>query len=187
MIATVAFVTLVESVLTYETVALWYAPGVTTISCFVSPLSARVAVIKGAVIVTVASWVIYVTASVWSLGIFAVPIVKWKTRCSLSWPVRVPVSVIVLLAPGRIVPIRKLEPLKGSEESVTMKPKGKAPVRTTLSSGTVAFERTRSVNVSGFPDTVSASVSTDTESGVEEIESVYEDFFIKDVVEPPVP
>jgi hypothetical protein len=70
---------------------------------------------------------------------------------------------------------------------VTVKPKGRVPVRTTLSSGIVAFERTRRVNVSGFPDTVSASVSTDTESGVEEIESAYEDLFMKDVVEPPVP
>ena len=43
------------------------------------------------------------------------------------------------------------------------------------------------VKVSGFPDTVSESVSTDTESGVEETASAYEDFFTKTAEEPLVP
>ena len=70
----------------------------------------------------------------------------------------------------------KFGPLIGNEESVRANPKGKELEIITLSSGTVAFERTFNVKVSGFPDTVSVSVSTDTESGVEVTASAYEDF-----------
>ena len=105
----------------------------------------------------------------------------------MSCPRSVPVSVIVLLAFGSNVPRRKLELFKGSEDDATEKPKGNATARTTLFSGTVALERTASVKVKGVPETISGSVSTDTESGVEEIASAYEDFFTKTALEAVVP
>jgi len=73
-----------------------------------------------------------------------------------------------------------------TDEESTENPKGNAPTRTTSESGTVAFERTETVRVRGFPDTVSAAVSTDIESGVEEIVRAYDDFFTKTASEPPV-
>ena len=100
-----------------------------------------------------------------------------------SCPVSVPVSVIVLLAPGASVPRRKLESFNGSEEEAAEKPKGKTAERTTLLIGIVALLRAVSVSVNGVPETISAGVSTDTESGVEETASAKDDFFTKMALE----
>src|ERR1035437_3100121 len=108
-------------------------------------------------------------ASVWSLADFAVPTVKWKTRCSLFCPVSIPVIATCLLAPGERVPMRKLESFCLTDDEVIEKPNGDAAVRTTLLRGMVAFERTVAVKVIGAPETVSVRESTDTERGVEEI------------------
>ena len=117
----------------------------------------------------------------------SVPTAKWKVRLSPFWPSSVPVSVIVRLSPGFKVPSGKEGPAAGTDEEVSEKPKGSVLRTATSAIGTVALLLTWSVRVSDLPATVSAMVSADIESGVEEIASGYESFLTKVALEPVVP
>src|SRR3989344_1680126 len=159
----------VESVFVYESVTSFVVPGASVALDSGEPFKASVVSMNGAVMATLASWVMYVTAS--PLPVPSVPTEKWKTRVSPSWPSRVPVKVTVRLWPGGIVPSGKDGPADGTEEEVSEKPKGNVPRTATSSIGTVALLRTWSVRVRDLPGTVSAMVSADMESGVEEMMS----------------
>ena len=172
VIATLVFVTLVERVFVYEMLALCREFGFKIAVGEVFPFMASVALINGAAIVTVASCDMYATASAVFVAETAVPTVNRNTRVSRSCPTRTPVSAMVRVAPGARVPSVNVPALNGIEESVTEKPNGVSAFTMMFSSGTVAFERTERVSVSGFPDTASWSVSTETDNGAEEMVSV---------------
>ena len=89
--------------------------------------------------------------------------------------------------PGASIPNKALELFNGRDDEVTKKPKGKAPVRTTFSSGIVAFELTVSIKVSGLPDTVLCKrVDGNRERGRRNRQGVRR-FFINVAFEPDVP